>query len=450
MFRVFQRMKEKGIKIEMISIVVLVSMLIMCGIVLYSSMNLRSECYELIEADEIYYLNERNGQDMQEGSDNLTYQVQHFAQTGDIQYLKAYFEEAASGRREQAVKDMQAEAEEESSLRLAKEKSDELMQLEYHIMKLVVLAYDIQDESVPDVVIGYPLSGDEIGLEAEAMKTRAVELAYGAEYHRLKDAVDQNVNKFVSSVLGRQNQIVEHSKQSVSAFLRGQMVIIAVMILILCVTAVLLYTQVTTVLKQYVQCIEENIPIKEKGVYELRFLASVYNCTREKRDETENLLRHRAECDSLTGMINRGAFENIVGNILREGEDEGCLLLIDVDRFKDINDTYGHNIGDDILKSVGETLVSGFRRRDYVGRMGGDEFGVWLLELSKANTDYVRKRIASINDKLMHPKNGLPPVSISVGVAFSEGPENFKSLYRKADQMLYRVKEGGRCGCEVY
>lgn len=450
MFKALQNIRKRGIRIGAVNCIMLVSFAVLCGIVLYSSIHLRAACYDLIEADEIYYNNEMDGHEMQEGSDNLTYQVQHFAQTGDIKYLEAYFEEAESGRRERAVENLQAEHEEGEYLRLAKEKSDELMQLEYHIMKLAVTAWGLEGEEIPEEVSGYPLTDEEMDLDAESRKARAADLAYGTQYHALKDAVDENVRLFVGAVSKRQSEMIELSKKNVASFLTKQEILVALMILVICAVTFLFYTQVTLVLKQYVQCIDDNSMLRARGAYELRFLADTYNRRCRKRDAQENLLRRRAEHDFLTGAVNRGTFERVVSGILRDNSEKGCLLLLDIDKFKEINDTYGHDIGDNVLVSVAETLSDSFRKGDCISRLGGDEFAVWLSGLTKDKAGYVRKRIAEINDRLTHPKEGLPPVTVSVGAVFSEETDDFKTLYKKADKVLYQVKDGGRCGCEIY
>lgn len=75
---------------------------------------------------------------------------------------------------------------------------------------------------------------------------------------------------------------------------------------------------------------------------------------------------------------------------------------------------------------------------------------LWIPEFSYEKAEYVRRQVGRVNDRLLHPDQELPPVSVSVGAAFYEAGDDCRSLGKKANRMLYRVKESGRCGCEIY
>ena len=160
------------------------------------------------------------------------------------------------------------------------------------------------------------------------------------------------------------------------------------------------------------------------------------------------MLRYRAEHDPLTGIVNRGGFEQLKNMLQIKGGALG-FLIIDVDKFKLINDGYGHEVGDRVLKKVAGFLKEKFRATDYPARIGGDEFAVILTDMKANMSAVVMQKIKEINDSLMHPDDGLPLVSLSVGGAFSENGFT-DDLYNRADAALYVVKENGRCGCRFY
>ena len=120
--------------------------------------------------------------------------------------------------------------------------------------------------------------------------------------------------------------------------------------------------------------------------------------------------------------------------------------MIDVDKFKSVNDGYGHETGDSVLKQVAAVLKEKFRTQDVVGRLGGDEFAVWIDRVSRENASYITERIKKINHELLHPESDLPKISLSVGISFAEKGDQFKDIYKKSDDALYKVKENGRCG----
>lgn len=231
--------------------------------------------------------------------------------------------------------------------------------------------------------------------------------------------------------------------------IRLQRIGIVIMLLLIGVATVLLYTQVIRILQRHTRCVARGELLDCQGVRELRYLAEAYNDMCDKQCEKAGQLRNHTENDTLTNVVKQGTFEKIVGKMLDGEEEQGCLLLIDTDKLKEINDSFGHDMGDAVLKNIAITLERSFRSCDCIGRIGDDEFAVWLGELSQDSTEYIRKRIAAINDRLLHPGDGIPPVTLSVGAAFSRSEDNYKSLYKRAEKALYRVKTGGRCGCEV-
>ncbi len=168
------------------------------------------------------------------------------------------------------------------------------------------------------------------------------------------------------------------------------------------------------------------------------------------RDITEEKdMKYRAEHDPMTGVLNRGAFDQIL-KLMESDKRNFALILVDVDNFKNVNDTYGHLVGDAILKQVSKSLAEAFRSIDHVCRIGGDEFAIVMMNIT-GNLGYViEDKIAEINDQLATNKENLPAVSLSVGVAFTDREKPGESLLKDADRALYYVKKRGKIGCHIY
>ena len=168
------------------------------------------------------------------------------------------------------------------------------------------------------------------------------------------------------------------------------------------------------------------------------------------RDVTEEkLMRRQAEYDSMTGVLNRGAFDQII-NLMEKDKRDFALVIVDVDNFKNINDTCGHAAGDSVLKRVSRLLVEGFRSIDRVYRIGGDEFAVVMMDVTSKHAYTIGKKISAINKQLATRDGDAPAVSLSVGAAFMDRENPGESLFKDADLALYYVKEHGRNGCHVY
>jgi diguanylate cyclase (GGDEF)-like protein len=159
-----------------------------------------------------------------------------------------------------------------------------------------------------------------------------------------------------------------------------------------------------------------------------------------------------ASTDSLTAVLNRGAFTLLVESYLAKAEEQaalrtGALLVIDADHFKDINDSFGHQQGDEALKIIAQTIQGSLRPADIVGRIGGEEFGVFLPGASAAGASEVAERIREVVCKTIFPlSSNVCRLSVSVGgVAFNRNA-SYDELFSRADTCLYAAKGNGRNG----
>lgn len=160
--------------------------------------------------------------------------------------------------------------------------------------------------------------------------------------------------------------------------------------------------------------------------------------------------RKEARTDVLCDVGNRKAFKESFGSMLHQFQTEKIsfgLMLIDLDHFKRVNDTYGHFAGDEVLVSVGQTLKECVRPNDIVTRIGGDEFAILLKNIDDENVDFITRRIRETME--LHKSNvgvgeAASVVTTSVGVAIIQKGETARSLYQRADEALYKSKERGR------
>jgi diguanylate cyclase (GGDEF)-like protein len=162
-----------------------------------------------------------------------------------------------------------------------------------------------------------------------------------------------------------------------------------------------------------------------------------------------SVMRALAERDTLTGLHNRRAFDQHFDAEAARFERYRrpfALILLDIDHFKTVNDQYGHDAGDDVLRRVGETIASSLRDVDIAARYGGEEFALLLPETDKARAIEIAERIRDRMEKLDVSWRGAPiGVTISAGVAaMPEHNRRIGDLVRDADQLLYRAKREGR------
>ena len=184
----------------------------------------------------------------------------------------------------------------------------------------------------------------------------------------------------------------------------------------------------------------------DHGDYGMNTIMGLFaDVTDEMREK--NKLREEAEMDALTQVYNRGTIRRMIGRLLSEprGERHEALIMLDVDKFKTINDSLGHPIGDKTLKMLANVLKKNLRQNDIVGRLGGDEFCLYLRDITDMTQlheicDRLNKSVAAeLNAEVI----GID-VTISIGCARVHEGDDMTSAYGRADEALYQSKEKGR------
>lgn len=163
----------------------------------------------------------------------------------------------------------------------------------------------------------------------------------------------------------------------------------------------------------------------------------------------ERSISQRAQIDPLTGTLARATFEERLREELDAAAENGsglALLFVDLDRFKFVNDTFGHDIGDKLLREVGRVLRSNVRANDIVGRVGGDEFMVALLGVTDEDSagQVARSLVRELGAPIAVEERELQ-VSASIGISlYPRDGANAEELLHSADAAMYQVKEGGK------
>lgn len=166
----------------------------------------------------------------------------------------------------------------------------------------------------------------------------------------------------------------------------------------------------------------------------------------QAQTEKEMLLK-KSTRDPLTNLLNRSEIEKRTTAYIdsMDSEDMAALLIMDLDHFKQVNDTFGHSRGDDLLREVAAVLRDSFRTNDIVGRLGGDEFFVFMKDIA-SEKDAVNKceRLRLILERDVTYEETSVRISASMGIFFVKEGAQFLDIYMKADSALYHAKENGR------
>ena len=187
-----------------------------------------------------------------------------------------------------------------------------------------------------------------------------------------------------------------------------------------------------------------------KGMPE-HFIVQVEDITDRKRSEER--LQHLADHDPLTGLLNRRRLEQEIAQQIRLAERYGrhaCVIMLDLDGFKLINDTVGHAAGDELLKGIGDVLRERVRRSDIVARVGGDEFAILLPQASRHQAARVANAVGqAIRDRVSITEGAELHTTASLGVAAIKPDDSPGRVLLRADEAMYAAKDRGRDGVVV-
>ncbi len=195
-----------------------------------------------------------------------------------------------------------------------------------------------------------------------------------------------------------------------------------------------------TVLSEIDRVISSNMNLKGE-------LANSREILAEQRQQIENL-RTAVRIDGLTQLANRAYFDEKLSemlSILQRYNEPFSLMMIDLDNFKEINDSYGHPAGDRILKGVAFKIKESLRSSDFLARFGGDEFALILIKAGGQTASDVAWKLSSSLQESRFLLDNIPvTVTLSIGVAEADVRDTEESLLKRADEALYRVKQMGR------
>lgn len=185
-------------------------------------------------------------------------------------------------------------------------------------------------------------------------------------------------------------------------------------------------------------CKARFITVDDNENDKLRYVLYAVECIDEEKKK-ENYLLYLSQTDLMTGIFNRGHGERIISELL-EAQTPGLFCLFDVDKFKNVNDKYGHMVGDNVLIAVAEALQKIKRSDDIVMRLGGDEFAAYFLDIE--SEDDASEIISALFDEIskIHIDPMTEEVSVSLGAVLYSKGLTFDSIYKIADCGVYENK----------
>lgn len=188
----------------------------------------------------------------------------------------------------------------------------------------------------------------------------------------------------------------------------------------------------------------------EKGV-PLKALGIIRDIDRQKNEQL--LLLDKSRVDSMTGLLNKSTVEESIKTAISSASSDsiGVLMMIDIDLFKNVNDTLGHLAGDEVIMQIARQLRRTFRENDFIGRVGGDEFIVYMQDVKETAFVFEKaKALCESVEQMFENHQQNYAITISIGISNTEQAQTYNELYRQADVALYSAKSNGRNQCVFY
>ncbi|MCV6601661.1 MAG: GGDEF domain-containing protein [Cohaesibacter sp.] len=156
-------------------------------------------------------------------------------------------------------------------------------------------------------------------------------------------------------------------------------------------------------------------------------------------------LKHLSQYDDLTQTYNRSTFYELSRDGAKTGRD-AAILMIDVDHFKQINDSYGHSVGDDALRLIVGAIRSAIRESDVIGRIGGEEFCLYCPQTTSEQAHHIAERVRKAVEALRFEplEDIVHPLTVSIGGSLVDPELDLDKLIQSADHSMYQAKESGR------
>ena len=311
--------------------------------------------------------------------------------------------------------------------------AEKLKDAQLHALALINSVYPFPNVYPVNQIPLPELNEAEKAMPAERRLAQSRIVALGSVASMNKRAVSQNVNA-CKDILRANVGVAAAEVGKKIAILRTVLLGLAgLVMLILIGTFVALYKQMIHPLQGFVQLITANQPLdEEKGLQEVRLVASAYNSLRKRRDALDAILRSAAETDALTNLPNRYRFEQYLLDVGERGYSL-AILMFDINYLKETNDTEGHSAGDNLIRTAAQCITSCFGEKSF--RIGGDEFAAVVEDCRPETVQQMIYRFREAEEQ--------ENISISVGYAYADNisETTIKQLLDEADKQMYAEKQ---------
>lgn len=305
----------------------------------------------------------------------------------------------------------------------------------------------------------YKDNNGEYVIKGKANQQLSIELLHSKEFHRGKEKIMLPIDDVLFSLKERTKKEIDIANSKIDQTFQKIFILLTLAFIALIIAMFMIRKKVLLPISSLTKTIlsfqkgEKNIV---KTIYyndEIGLMTEQFFTMKQKLDDDYNAIEKLALTDPLTKISNRRGFFESSEELLKltqRTKDHLSLIILDIDFFKAVNDTYGHIVGDEILKHLVKCIKESLRESDIFARFGGEEFIVLLPQTDINGALEVAEKIrSSIETNIYTDKDVAVPITISIGVSQCEDERELKQLINRADTALYAAKSTGRNKVEV-
>ena len=358
-----KKFKWKGIRISTFNALMIVISCALYVCLLTATVYTTQNYEQLVRLTDDHIRMEEASRTVMKASDYLTEQVRMYIQTQNAEYALRYFEEVTVSRsREKALAVMRQHSGNSTgkdSLSLAVEASDSLMEREIYAIALVATARRHGEVLSHSMLEGIEIEKADAKLAPQKKIERAREIVFDAEYQNVKNRIYKHLDTFTQALLFTTQTRLGNGLENLDDAIHTQRLLLSILVIMNAVTFLVITVLVVKPLRECIRSVRERGLFREKGAYEFRYLARTYNDIYRRSDDlaaSEAILRKKTQRDEITGLYNRSYFYEVATERISESDEDMYIITMDIANFKIVNEHYGMNVGDRLLRDIGAQL----------------------------------------------------------------------------------------------
>ena len=449
------------IKTFFILLGILISTLVILLIFMIS--NLYTKSIHIKELEFNRYLMTEKAKELRQSSDDLTRMARTYVVTNNKEYKQNYFKilDIRNGKvpRPQNYEGIYWDL--RKQLRIKRHPNMKPISLTREMGKLPYskLEYEklLESQANSNKLVSLEKKSFKL-LEVSHKQQGAIKLLYSDKYHNAKEQIMLPIDKFLVSLKKRTKNEIQKYNKDISTIFKKIFLLLGIGFILFIFTVFIISLRVLYPIKKLTDALiafknKKHIDLFDFYNDEMGILSKQFFLMKNKIEEDFVAINKLATHDSLTNILNRRAFFDII-NQLKDlsvrNKSSLTLLMIDIDFFKKVNDTYGHQVGDKIIKHIVQCIIMELRESDICARYGGEEFIVALPETNLKGALYVAQNICNrVQETPFQADKYTIQKTVSIGISLYFENEDIEQSIERSDQALYLAKNNGRNTVEV-